>query len=88
MWQRLAARGFGRRLQAIADDPCPPDVIGINHYLTSERLIDHRLEDVERQLADLRHVQSVLRDARRHEGSQRREPRTQRVVVQGPWRAA
>src|SRR5690606_16367899 len=27
---------------AIADDPCPPDVIGINHYLTSDRFLDHR----------------------------------------------
>lgn len=44
LWSRLASRGFGQRLRAIADDPCPPDVIGINHYLTSERLIDHRLE--------------------------------------------
>lgn len=25
-------------------NPCPPDVIGINHYLSSERFIDHRLE--------------------------------------------
>jgi dTDP-4-dehydrorhamnose reductase len=23
--------------------PCPPDVMGINHYLTSERFLDHRL---------------------------------------------
>ncbi|HEX8833638.1 MAG TPA: sugar nucleotide-binding protein, partial [Abditibacteriaceae bacterium] len=23
-------------------NPCPPDVIGINHYLTSERFLDHR----------------------------------------------
>jgi dTDP-4-dehydrorhamnose reductase len=23
--------------------PCPPDLIGINHYLTSERFLDHRL---------------------------------------------
>ena len=43
MWTLLAERGFAQRLQAIADDPCPPDVIGVNHYLTSERLIDHRI---------------------------------------------
>ena len=23
--------------------PCPPDILGINHYLTSERFLDHRL---------------------------------------------
>ena len=26
------------------DNPCPPDVVGINHYLTSERWLDHRLD--------------------------------------------
>lgn len=41
---RLAAWGFEDRLRAIADDPCPPDVIGLNHYLSSERLLDHRVE--------------------------------------------
>jgi dTDP-4-dehydrorhamnose reductase len=29
-------------LLAFVDEPCPPDVIGINHYLTSERFLDHR----------------------------------------------
>lgn len=42
-WDRLCAFGFEHRLLAIADDPCPPDVIGINHYLTSDRFLDHRL---------------------------------------------
>lgn len=41
---RLAALGFGGRLEAIARKPCPPDVIGINHYLTSDRFLDERLE--------------------------------------------
>ncbi|MFL6227578.1 MAG: family 1 glycosylhydrolase [Pyrinomonadaceae bacterium] len=26
------------------ENPCPPDVVGINHYLTSERFLDERLE--------------------------------------------
>jgi dTDP-4-dehydrorhamnose reductase len=26
------------------ENPCPPDVIGINHYLSSERFLDDRLE--------------------------------------------
>ena len=25
------------------DDPCPPDIIGINHYVTSERFLDENL---------------------------------------------
>jgi dTDP-4-dehydrorhamnose reductase len=42
MWSRLSAMGFGDRLRAIAAEPCPPDVIGVNHYLTSDRFLDHR----------------------------------------------
>jgi dTDP-4-dehydrorhamnose reductase len=53
LWERLARFGFADRLRAIADDPCPPDVIGINHYLSSERLLDHRLHrHRDRPLAD------------------------------------
>ncbi|MGU3316865.1 family 1 glycosylhydrolase [Sphingomonas sp. M6A6_1c] len=44
LWQRIARHGLGDRLRAIADDPCPPDVIGVNHYLTSDRFLDHRLQ--------------------------------------------
>jgi dTDP-4-dehydrorhamnose reductase len=44
LWPRIAGHGFADRLAAIAQDPCPPDVIGVNHYLTSERFIDDRLE--------------------------------------------
>lgn len=28
----------------LCDAPVPPDVIGVNHYLTSERFLDHRLD--------------------------------------------
>lgn len=43
LWERIARHGLADRLSAIADDPCPPDVIGVNHYLTSDRFLDHRL---------------------------------------------
>ncbi len=42
LYRRIAAHGLGERLDAIAADPCPPDIIGINHYLTSDRFLDHR----------------------------------------------
>ena len=42
MWPRLRRFGLQTRLHAIAADPCPPDVIGVNHYLTSDRFLDHR----------------------------------------------
>jgi dTDP-4-dehydrorhamnose reductase len=44
LWQRLCRHGLEDRLRAIADEPCPPDVIGVNHYLTSERFLDHRVQ--------------------------------------------
>jgi dTDP-4-dehydrorhamnose reductase len=43
-WDRLAEMGFADRLQGFVDAPCPPDVLGLNHYLTSDRFLDHRLE--------------------------------------------
>ncbi|MES2534592.1 MAG: sugar nucleotide-binding protein [Pseudomonadota bacterium] len=33
-----------RALGFFREDPCPPDIVGINHYLTSERFLDHRLQ--------------------------------------------
>jgi dTDP-4-dehydrorhamnose reductase len=44
LWKRLSGFGLERRLREIAVDPCPPDVIGINHYLTSDRFLDHRTQ--------------------------------------------
>jgi dTDP-4-dehydrorhamnose reductase len=53
LWERLIALGLEERLQVIAGDPCPPDIIGINHYLSSERLLDHRVhQHGHRSLAD------------------------------------
>ena len=43
-WARLDAFGLGDRLRALADAPCPPQVLGLNHYLTSDRFLDHRVE--------------------------------------------
>jgi len=40
-------RAFGvpeRVLAALRDDAVPPDIIGVNHYLTSERFLDNRLD--------------------------------------------
>jgi dTDP-4-dehydrorhamnose reductase len=74
LWSRIAASGLEDRLRRIADDPCPPDVIGVNHYLASERLLDHRLERhrdralADRALGDLNGVPFVDVDAiRSHE---------------------
>ena len=44
LWARLEAFGFAARLDAIAAQPCPPDVLGVNFYVTSERFLDNRAE--------------------------------------------
>nr|WP_245215662.1 family 1 glycosylhydrolase [Pararoseomonas baculiformis] len=31
------------QLDEMAAEPCPPDIIGINHYVTSDRFLDHRI---------------------------------------------
>ncbi|HEX4892559.1 MAG TPA: hypothetical protein VFV47_04675, partial [Hyphomicrobiaceae bacterium] len=44
-YQRFVDSGISERLlQAMVDDPCPPDVFGINHYLTSDRYLDDEAE--------------------------------------------
>lgn len=42
LWERLESFGLGERLRRLADAPCPADVLGVNHYLTSDRFLDHQ----------------------------------------------
>jgi dTDP-4-dehydrorhamnose reductase len=45
MWDYLCSNGASvAELESFVDRPCPPDVIGINHYLTSERFLDERVD--------------------------------------------
>lgn len=45
MWNYLLGEGVGRaELEWFLENPCPPDVVGLNHYVTSERFLDERLE--------------------------------------------
>ena len=45
MWSYLRRIGVSEaELEVFLDNPCPPDLIGINHYVTSERFLDERLE--------------------------------------------
>jgi dTDP-4-dehydrorhamnose reductase len=45
LWDWLLGCGAcERQLARLCEDPCPPDVIGINAYVTSERFLDERLE--------------------------------------------
>ena len=40
----LAAGVDPAALRELAEQPCPPDILGINHYVTSDRFLDHRHE--------------------------------------------
>ena len=45
LWTYLRESGAGEHeLRWFRDNPCPPDVIGVNYYITSERWLDHRPE--------------------------------------------
>ena len=56
LWERIAGCGLGDRLLAIADDPCPADILGINHYLTSNRFLDGRRPAREHSFNDIEAV--------------------------------
>ncbi|MDQ4139705.1 MAG: family 1 glycosylhydrolase, partial [Bacteroidota bacterium] len=46
MWQYFVQYGVPEQdLQWFRDNPCPPDIIGINHYPTSERYLNENLSD-------------------------------------------
>ena len=43
MWKYLTDSGAtAEELLWFRDNPCPPDIIGVNYYATSERWLDHR----------------------------------------------
>ena len=44
LWARLRRTGgTEEELGWFLDHPCPPDIVGINHYLSGERFLDERL---------------------------------------------
>lgn len=44
LWPYLVEHGAPTEdLQWFVDNPCRPDVLGVNHYVTSDRWLDHRL---------------------------------------------
>ena len=52
LWAYLVGAGIDpAELLWFRDNPCPPDVIGVNYYVTSERWLDHRIERYPAQFA-------------------------------------
>ncbi len=45
LWSYFERLGINREvLDFFLQNPCPPDIIGVNHYITSERYLDEHLE--------------------------------------------
>lgn len=45
-WKYLRDCGVSEaELNWFLENPCPPDILGINHYVTSDRFLDERLEN-------------------------------------------
>lgn len=45
MWPYLRETGIPEsEFDWFRDNPCPPDILGVNYYITSERWLDHRTE--------------------------------------------
>jgi dTDP-4-dehydrorhamnose reductase len=45
LWRYLTRTGIDEaEFLWFRDNPCPPDIIGVNYYVTSERWLDHRPE--------------------------------------------
>jgi dTDP-4-dehydrorhamnose reductase len=38
------------------EHPCPPDIVGVNHYLSGERFLDHRIDRYDEQVVGGNHV--------------------------------
>ncbi len=46
MWNHLATSELAEsQLDSLVREPCSPDIIGVNYYVTSDRFIDHRVDD-------------------------------------------
>jgi dTDP-4-dehydrorhamnose reductase len=45
LWERMLEWGVSEaELRYFLDSPCPPDVVGLNYYMTSDRVLDERME--------------------------------------------
>ena len=45
MWRYLTSLGINTsELEFFLENPCTPDILGLNYYVTSERFLDHRCE--------------------------------------------
>jgi dTDP-4-dehydrorhamnose reductase len=61
LWNDLLRMGTPEdELRWFLDNPCVPDILGVNHYLTSERFLDHRIEHYPAELHGSNAFQSYV----------------------------
>ncbi|MES2760030.1 MAG: family 1 glycosylhydrolase [Pseudomonadota bacterium] len=54
LWPYLSGSGIDPAdILWFRDNPCPPDIVGVNYYVTSERWLDHRTERYPPHLAGM-----------------------------------
>jgi dTDP-4-dehydrorhamnose reductase len=44
LWSYLTRAGLRQELEALASDPCAPEIVGLDYYPPSERFLDDRIE--------------------------------------------
>lgn len=44
-WLRQRCKASEAELAWFVDNPCPPDILGLNHYITSERFLDEHVHN-------------------------------------------
>ncbi len=72
MWKYLRSHGISEtELNWFLQNPCPPDLLGLNHYLTSERFLDEHLEHypIGSHGGNGRHCYADVEAARCHRGA-------------------
>jgi dTDP-4-dehydrorhamnose reductase len=69
LWRYLRSNGASEaELRAFVDQPTPPDIVGINFYVTSERFLDDKLARYPRELhgGNKRHRYADVETVRAH----------------------
>jgi dTDP-4-dehydrorhamnose reductase len=58
LWQWFDHIGFpaDEELGWFVEHPCPPDIVGVNHYLSGERFLDHRIDGYDEQVVGGNHL--------------------------------
>ncbi len=61
LWQYFIDSGVTRKdLEFFLENPCPPDIIGLNYYVTSERFLDDNISAYPQHLHGGNHIEKYV----------------------------